>query len=68
MPDRKHAPVTGKGHARAQPLPEAPRHTRDPDGVAPAAKAAQDEPKGLPNSDRHRMETAIARQKPSRHG
>ncbi len=36
----------------------------DPDGVEPAKKAAADEPKGLPNSDRHKMETAVA--KPSR--
>jgi len=34
----------------------------DPDGVAPAGKAARDEPKGLPNSDRHEMETAVAKQ------
>ena len=63
MPDRKHPPVTGKGHARAEPLPDTPRHTEDPDGVAPAEKAVRDEPKGLPNSDRHYMETTIARQK-----
>ncbi len=53
--------VTGKGLERpARKLPrKAPQ--RDPDGVAPAGKAAQDEPKGQPNSDRHRMETLIAR-------
>jgi hypothetical protein len=68
MPEHKRPPITGKGHARAQPLPDAPRPTRDPDGVAPAKKAVQDEPKGLPNSDRHHMETVIARQKPPRHG
>lgn len=32
---------------------------RDPAGIAPAEKAAQDEPKGQPNSDRHRMETNV---------
>jgi hypothetical protein len=30
---------------------------RDPAGIAPAKQAAQDEPKGRPSSDRHRMDT-----------
>ncbi len=50
--------------AKKAPAPAAgaPRPEKDPDGVAPAAKAARDEPKGQPNSDRHKMETAIAKQ------
>ncbi len=31
---------------------------RDPHGTRPADAAAEDEPKGRPNSDRHRSETA----------
>ncbi len=59
--------VTGKGHERpARPLPDAPGREPDPQGVAPASKAAQDEPVALPNADRHRMETAIARHPPGR--
>ncbi len=42
--------------ARAKPVPHP-----DPQGTAPAAIAAHDEPKGQPNSDRHRMETVVAK-------
>ncbi len=44
------------------PTPEVAKHPKmDTDGVAPAKEAAKDEPKGLPNSDRHKMETAVAK-------
>jgi hypothetical protein len=35
---------------------------RDPAGMAPAKKAAQDEPKGRPTSDRHQTETHPGKQ------
>jgi len=47
--------------APAKPVAPTPPQAKDPDGVAPAKQAAKDEPKGLPNSDRHRMETAVAK-------
>ncbi len=56
-----------KHHPRHQQVSDAepaPHHERpaDPHGAAPAADAAKDEPKGLPTSDRHQMETAISKQ------
>ena len=54
-------PVTGKGYGRTPRLPARPQAETDPDGVAPADAAARDEPMGRPNSDRHLMETTIAR-------
>jgi hypothetical protein len=65
-PPTKPAPA-GKGHETpAPPLPRTRPHEPDPEGVAPADKAAEDEPKARPNADRHRMETAIARHPPRR--
>lgn len=55
-------PVTGAGNANpARKLPDHADNSADPDGVAPAADAADDEPKGQPNSDRHKMETLIGK-------
>jgi hypothetical protein len=58
--------VLSRGGTPMTSTPKADRRQpaeKDPDGVAPAKEAAKDEPKGLPNSDRHQMETAVAKQK-----
>ena len=34
---------------------------QDPAGIGSAKEAAQDQPKGIPNSDRHGMNTAVAK-------
>jgi hypothetical protein len=49
---------------RREPAP--PRPAEDPNGVGPADKAAEGEPKGRPISDRHDMETTVAKQPPRR--
>lgn len=64
MAPRQRPPVTGKGKAKpADPLPAEPEagtqgDTPDRDGVGEVTSA---EPMGRPNSDRHKMETTIAR-------
>ncbi len=63
-PDTHGAPADQEAKPVA-PTPDVAKEEgrkADPDGVAPASKAAKDEPKGLPNSDRHQMETAVAMQ------
>jgi hypothetical protein len=41
--------------------PRTPAEHADPHGAAPAHKAAQDDTRGVPTSDRHEMETAVGR-------